>query len=297
MSGELNLDYLDSYYEITMQSHKNMEQELNQNAIGAIPFIQLNLFENVRDWLNNWQFNPGFEIEIEYLIDQENAKELIRYQDEIKKDEEEYKKTIPPGVADGEEYEVEIPSFYSPFTQRTSPARREMRVNKFITDKKPDLIDKKYFGEYILLVKKVTDSFRRHSEKYVTNYFAGKYPVNAPGLLSLQQTGVKALPEPVIQVDAPKLKVNISVKKLLYFFKILIDADIIKEPEILLNLHNTIASSFSTGRADELKPEKIQKLWSEILNDPKLPEYWKDKFIDLHKLSGDYFNEFRKTNT
>lgn len=182
MAGGLNLSYLDSYQEVALRSHKNMENEINQNAIGSIYYIKQSLFEYLRDWLNSWQFNPGFEKEIEWLIDRENEKELARYKAEIENDEIEYKKTIPEGIEEGQEYEVHFKPYYDIFFQAMRPARTEKRVNKFITTKKPDTIDKSYLPEYVLLVKKMTDSFRRHSEKYVRNYFEGKYP-DTVGLL------------------------------------------------------------------------------------------------------------------
>ncbi len=201
--GGLNLTYLDSYYEVTLQSHKNMEAEINQNVVGSIPFIQLSLFDYLRDWLNNWQFNAGFEREIEYLIDQANEKERSRYQLEIEKDEIEYRQSVPPGVEYGHDYEVEIKAHYNFFAGRLVPAKLETRTFLFVTTKKPDLIDKTYIPEYTTLVKKLTDSFRRHSEKYATNFFAGKYSVNANLLVAPTS---KELDAPTIQVSTTKLK-------------------------------------------------------------------------------------------
>ncbi len=63
----------------------------------------------------------------------------------------------------------------------------------------------------------------------------------------------------------------------------MIDSGIIEQPSTLKNLHEIIATNFQTERADEMKAEKLQKLWSEI--EATVAAYWESKFLDLHKLA------------
>lgn len=275
MAGGLNLSHLDSYHEVALRSHKDMENEINQNAIGSIDFIKQSLFEYLRSWLNSWQFNPGFEGSIEWLIDQENENELARYKAEIENDEIEYKKTIPEGIEEGQEYEVHFKPYYDIFIKAMRPARTEILVNKFITTKKPDLIDKAHLPEYLLLVQNLIDSFRRHSEKYVTNFFAGKYPTT--GHITIPPKLPKELP-PSNTVPGNKLALNLSVPQVVCLFMALREMGIINEP-VNTELARFIRANFTTKLSPDISEKAMANQFSSI--DSKAIEFWLDSVKQL----------------
>lgn len=278
LKGEFNLDYLDSYERMAYDSHEDMENEINQHIVGSMYFIQLSLFEYLRDWLGNWQFDDRFKDELEYIVDKENNERTERYNKEVEKDELEYKKTVPEGVKDGEEYEVVIPSFFNMFTTHQIPPKVEKRINKFIPTRKLELIDKDYLQHYFQFVKKLTDSFRRHSEKYVINFFSGKYVVNSQPVLP---NVVKELPPPHTSQDKfLKMKTTLTSGQILYLFQAL------KERGVFGNISQIaicrfIAACFSTRDYDSLSADSIAKDWKEI--DPNDIAFWYDHFPEMSK--------------
>jgi hypothetical protein len=93
---------------------------------------------------------------------------------------------------------------------------------------------------------------------------------------------LKQLPQPELVGGTSKMKFNKTVKHLLLLFKFLIDEEVIKTPSEWKEMFQMIALSFSTDKAKDISPDQLQKVWSELKDEPKIAEYWKNKFIDLH---------------
>ena len=94
LGGGLNLSYLDTYYEITLHSHADMEAEINQNIYGSNKNIQREMFEYLKDWLDNaWFFKPNadYKLEVEWYIENHNIEAWAKYEAEILAAEEKWK--------------------------------------------------------------------------------------------------------------------------------------------------------------------------------------------------------------
>lgn len=64
-------------------------------------------------------------------------------------------------------------------------------------------------------------------------------------------------------------------------FRLLIEEDVIKEPEVLKSMFQKISESFETDNTDDMTIEQLQKKWSDI--DPKIAKYWEETFYELAK--------------
>jgi hypothetical protein len=54
-AGKLNLDYLDTYYDLTFTFHSQMEDEIHQVMQTNDGVTQVIFFENLKEWLSDWR--------------------------------------------------------------------------------------------------------------------------------------------------------------------------------------------------------------------------------------------------
>jgi hypothetical protein len=273
--GGLNLSYLDSMHKATINSFQYMEDEIYQNYVGSLPFIQRELYDYLGGWLNSYEFNDGFKVIIENKINEENENEEIRFKEEMDRDEQEYNKTIPEGVKYGEEYEVIIPKFHNFFTKQISPERKEIRVFQFVTSKQPKIINKAYLSQYLDLVYDLICRFKTHSEKYVLRYLNGEMPTMP--LEGLTQSNIKVLELPE---DSNRLKVSLTVEQLTMLFRLMKDCKIlIVPPRKDKQVHSFIVENFETVSGKTLSIKNVGKLFSST--DPNDLNFWIRKFKEL----------------
>lgn len=257
LNGDTNFSYLDTYYTATLNFHKQMEDEINQNIYGSNTNIQTDMFEYLKDWVeNDWRFSSkwDYKITIDAMVENYNDNAWADYESEIKADEENYKKKVDFSRKHLDEYEKEYPSFYG--LGGFHPKRVEKVINGwfYCNEKKPKLINKDLLPEYYKLVDKILSSFRSSCLKYIDRYNNDKIKSSATVLVenSNTKTSIPAsnyLPPTVIE-PVRKMELNLSVPQVACLFLILRGLKVINEP-LNTELARFIKANFSTkGAAD-----------------------------------------------
>jgi hypothetical protein len=304
LSGSLNLDYVKTYYDVALKWHEHMRQEIFQTIQTCDEKTQVYMFEELIPYLSDWRIASIPYDYIEKIVNEYNEAEEKRFNEEVKKKDEEHKSKVDytkPHMAEipPEKKNTNLsPIFPGSILLYSHPLPTK---NNYYYEYwgKPDLIDTDVLPGYYKSLEVLQQSFRDNTSLYTKLYQEGKY-VPKDKIVILKETieregknhetelpispDQKLLPAPI-----SRIKANITVKRLLYLFKALIDTNVITHPSEIKELLQMISNSFYTERAEVISIEQLQKKWSEIQQDPKLAGFWGDKFIELH-------NQARKDN-
>lgn len=297
LDGGLNLSYLDTFYEVTISSHEHMQAEIMQTILGSNKFIQMEMFERLKECLSWWPFND-YQYEIELIVKEYNRKEWDKYVEEVISDEEKFKTGIDYTVQHNGEIKKEYPAVTTIFGHK--PKRLETLTNKwfYCNTKKPAVINEDFIPEYFDMLDQIVASFKSACVKDVARYFNGQI---TPGVdVIIEKHIISAQSEPKlleeinpkqIEDKRPKntrIKVNISVEELTMLFRLLKEEKIIiSKPKKDFEIHDFIAEHFETvGREDfKISSKNVGKLWSST--DPDVLTFWTKKFTDLLKRAED----------
>lgn len=247
------------------------------------------MFEELREWLDIdwrlkaepngsyfWKVVDEHNVHTNSDLEQRLEIEVGKFRDT------KYFKTL------GENEEYEESGFRTPIWALGSRIPyKEKKLNRkyYCNDLPANFLDYYQVKKYKDFVMKIVGNFRKKIEKHLKLFDEGKY-------VALQEIAIykeqNRLNPPVQKlIEAPRqaqgrIRTNVTVKQLMYFFKALIDTGIITEPSEIKTLHEMISNSFTTNKSEDISLEQLQKKWSEIKEDPKLAAYWQSKFIDLH---------------
>ena len=254
-----------------------MEAEINQTIHTANTNTQVYLFEFLKDWLNDWRITSVHQREIFRVADEYNERTEKAYLAKIEEQDAEFRKSADYNSREHlEEYE-QPKVFESPYPKWINHyfgGDNKKVFKKFICRLEgPELIDYPYLREYFDFVDGILSNFRRIVNKYVSLYDAGKIVSSVDKIterMVLAQAEPPALPPPT-----SKIKTDLSVPQLAYFFKLLYEV----KPEIFpgltkADLYRFIAANFITkGKGDaEISVDSL----SNHFNSPekKTAEFW-----------------------
>lgn len=287
LDGGLNLSYLDTFYEVTLNSHEEMEAEINQNIYGSNSNIQRELFEYLRDVLDNWWYFNDYKPEVEWLVDNYNEKTWLHYENEVIKEEEKFKLNVNYKIRHLEKYEKEYPAVYG--IMGFMPKRKEWITNSWFFEnlKKSEAINKDLLPDYFEMLDKIIASFKLACVKYVKRFFEGNIASAAEIVI---QKKILPLPNDLkllesakdIKLQNTRIKVNISVEELTMLFRLLKEEKIIlSKPRHDHEIHAFITHHFETIGMEDLKisVKNVGKLWSST--EPDVLTFWIKKFTDL----------------
>lgn len=289
-SGKSNYSYLDNYHELVFDWHRILETEIDQHIHGSTENLQNQYFEHLRevlDIVNTWN-----DESIIRAIDKYNNEAEVKFYKAIEEKVEAFRKSTEYLTrAHKEEWEEYPPPnpFFSSANLRLFKTKR-IHYKWYIVDGGPDVLDVSFIPQYLEFVRKITDNFKRIANSTLKLWDEKKIKSNASINLVLppvQTSQPQRLLEQPEDDKRKKLKVNLSVKQLLYLFKMLKDAGIVEVP-LLKDIHKFVGANFETnakGAKDDISAANLAKLWSTISADPQTAAYWMDKFIDLHNLA------------
>jgi hypothetical protein len=293
-------NYLHDWDKYILRTHKQMDDEIYQTVDTCNNLTKVFMFEELRKWVNDdWRLaekineayfwgiavnhNEKEEAELDLKV-KESVVKMLEHPNYNKYDaNEEYEEERPPK-----------PSFFYPKNSLLS-AFHELSAQKithrkiFCIDFSTDFIDYYQIKKYTQLLQSIVDSLRGIVLHHLALYDAGKYVTPAEVIIQKEVLDQKNLPPASmdnIKQSAPKIGLNINVRKLLFIFRLLIEEGIIKEPETLKNMFYKISDCFETDSTADMTVDQLQKKWSDI--DPKIAKYWEGVFINLSKKSRKY---------
>lgn len=235
LDGGLNLSYLDTYYDVTLHSHGEMEAEITQNMMGANHNIHQDMFEKLKDALGWWCFNDGYKEEIEWKVDEYNVKAWNTYENEVKIEEEKFKEKVNYKIGHLVEFTKEYPSGYGLlgyYPKRTATIKNEWF---YCNTKKSEAINKDLLPDYYQMLDTIVNSFKKSCVKYVNRFFNGNIASSAEVII--EKHYLQTVNEPKLIEDAkpieedkntslpPKIKVNVPAGQLIALFRLLYDIE------------------------------------------------------------------------
>jgi hypothetical protein len=286
--------YLDDWDDFILKLHNYMEDEIIQTVNTCNNNTQVYLFEELRRLINeDWQFSENInENHLENLAYNYNDKLNTELELKVEDAVQIFRSNpIFLSLGQNEEYEEEVlASPMSLFLGRGHifPSKRKVINRKYYCiEFDTEFLDYYQLPKYIKLLEGLVSNFRKIVSRHLILYDSGKYVSSRDVIIERKQLADN--PEPKLLSDGrdkgvkQKINLSISAKQLLSLFQILIKEGIVTEPEVLKEFHEVIAASFSTGRTSELSVDKLQKLWSEIKQEPELLDQWSKKFLSLHE--------------
>lgn len=283
LQGHPNLDYLDNRIATTKSWHLYMKEEINQNVVGAKPFVVREMFDYLNYVVSTWRFQPDIADHISQLIIEENEKIILEYTKQIGIDELKFRTKV---------------DFLKPHEPPTKETQYDFRYEKgqtkieiiepnswfYENNRKTNILEDVYFSKYLEIVKDIIASFREVVDPYLDRYNTGR--VEGLGLQPIQENIVQQLPAssvlPKVQEGNKKLKVNLTVEQLTVLFRLLKDCKL-TNAKLDKEIHAFIADNFETlgleGKKASIK--NIGKLFSST--DPDVMNFWIARFKDLSK--------------
>lgn len=265
--GGLNLDYLESYYEATMRFQNQMEDEINQNIYGSNKNIQVAMFEQLKDWLDNdWRLNAGYENSVIILVDNYNE---VMWEEYSKQVAEEEKKFIDKGIYERghlDKYQITNRGFSNIFGHYVPPSEETVTNQWFYSnDKMPAVINTSYLPQYYQMVNELVNNFKKCSVPYLNRYKEGKIVSSSDIIIEQKQIAnnpeTASLPPPQYQPE--KLKLHLSVPQIVALFMGLRARGFIKQ-DVNTQLARFIRANFSSNYSEEISEKSLINQFSDV---------------------------------
>lgn len=286
MSGGLNLDYLNTYYDVTLRWHQHMKDEIFQTINTCDEKTQVYMFEELLPYLRDFRICSLPTSFIEQTIKGYNDSEEYKFNERVKEKDKEHRAKVDYTKPHLLEYLVEKPAGHSIFggyyPKRTVPVTNNYFYEIWDT---PDLIDTDILPDYYDFLQRIQRSFIDNTSLYTRLYQEGKY-VPKDKILILKEEidkeikhDVKELPTSPDQALLPqnpampgRLKLSISVEQFAVLMRMLKDVDIITSDK--KDIHNFVADHIQTvGRSDErISTKNFGKLYSS--KDASIINFW-----------------------
>ena len=155
--------------------------------------------------------------------------------------------------------------------------KRLVQYYKFFEIADPSLIDIDFLPKYIEIINPIISRCITIAKSRVS-YLKGE---NSQKILPPQQEQLNELPVPETLTKAKgiKLKTSLTSGQILYLFKTLKGIGVLEGQISNIDVCRFIAANLSTVGAEELSPENLAKVWSNI--DPNDIAFWSNKFPDM----------------
>lgn len=218
-------DTLDSWFDFTLSKHAEMESEINQVIYTNTHNAQVEFFEWIKGWLDDYRIESINRILILDEITSYNERAYIKFEETVLKKEEEFKKSDSFKRDHLEEYEKDMVDMFSLLSGRSSKSdyipHKEKIINYryyCITDRS-DVIDPDYIDQYLPIVNKIVSSLKDIIGKYVDRYNRGLIS-SATQTITIERNvthELLALPMPPTE-PLPKIKWTKSAKEFVQTF-------------------------------------------------------------------------------
>ncbi|HQW96446.1 MAG TPA: hypothetical protein PLU58_11620 [Saprospiraceae bacterium] len=294
LSGGLNLDYVKTYYDISFKWHLHMRQEIFQTIETCDEKTQVYMFEELIPYLSDWRIASIPYDYIEKIVTDYNEAEEIRFNEDVKKRDEEHRRNVDyskPHMAEIPQEKNET----NPFLHRSIFGRFNSlpKKNNYYYEYwgYPDFIDTEVLPEYYNSLGKLQQSFRDNTSLYTKLYIEGKY-VPKDRMIFLKnefeneiKNEVKALPtspeEELLSsiIEKPnKLLLDLSVPQIACLFMAFREMGIIKET-VNTELSKFISANFSSKKSKDISTKTLGDQFSNL--DNKAIEDWLDFVKDF----------------
>jgi len=272
--------------EMAQLAQDRMEEEINQTIRTCDQLTKDELIEYTTGWVEYFKRALANTSNIKNEIDTYNDKTILEFEQYVQMQEAKFKETKEYKTLNHLEfYEEEQRSFGGLISlfDRAMPQKRLVQYRKFIELKVPDLIDIEFLPQYMHFIKPIIQRCINIVEKRLP-YLHSTSPVKQLPSIVLPEKEVEQS-EPNFSRQGDKLKVNLSVKQLIYLFKMLHSTKLFNVSR-LNEIQKFVSANFetvATSGKEDISVARLAKLWSE--KDPSIAAYWTDKFIDLHNLA------------
>lgn len=180
-------EYSQNWIDYALKSFERMGDEISQTIHTTNHNTQVELFEFLRAWMNDYRIAVVAVDEIVAQLDEENEKRLRKYQEEVEKKTEEYFKSDDRKRAHLEVYTPEVmPWRYIGGTVRFSYDRLfysepepKTNYNFYCVEERPDLIPDEFLERYFGMVEYLTNEFKTTIRPYLERYDSGKIVGNS----------------------------------------------------------------------------------------------------------------------
>jgi len=266
--------YLKDWVEAILYQHEKMEDEIQQTIHTTNANTQTFLFENLKEWLDDYRIksvDPQFFL---LLIDDYNEKAYKDFDLLVENAVEKFMQSPNFYREHLEEYEVEskpnalMGGLYAPFKKT-----KKINYKFYCITESPDLIDLAYLDRYLDLVNKIIGNFKRIVSKYVKLYDEGKIFESSSTRIAPAKPTKNYLSLLAESNENKKLKVNLTVPQLAFLFKLLDDTNLIKDTSNT-DICNFISSNFTTKASGDISTKNLMNHFS--TPDKVTADYWRD---------------------
>jgi hypothetical protein len=285
MAGKLNFGYLDGWVDFVFDWHKIMQTEIDQHIHGSTENMQNQYFEHVRyvsDIVNTW--HDGSIIR---AIDKYNLEAETRFYKDIEEKADAFRKSNEfLNRTHKEEWEEDPPE--NPFfggIYKSYFKTKKIHYKWYIVEGGPEVLDVSYTQQYLELVNKIADNFKRIVNATLKLWDEKKIKSNATASIQILQPQGQTpflLNSTQQEIPSEKLKTTLTSGQILYLFKTLKSLDVFGSVSNV-DLCRFIARHICTKDTDQLSADNLAKVWSNI--DPNDISYWYEQYPEMVKVS------------
>lgn len=266
-------DTLDTYYDLVLTCHSQMEDEIYQVINTTNENTQVYVFEELDLWLQDVRINSVNESWLLNEIDIYNDKINERFTKDIEKQELEFINSSEYYREHNTEYEATVRNYLGVFPGNFLPSKvKTIKHSKFFcVETQPELIDwNNDFRQYYLnLLHKIITSFKNVLSPLIERYKGGKILPSA-SIFAEKQKLLESDNRDEIVKPHIKIKVDLTVTQLAYLFKLLQESYLINEASNL-QLFRLISQNFSTKEAENISIHSLRKkFYLDELSDEKI---------------------------
>lgn len=221
-------DLWDGWIETTLGLHQVMEREINQTINYSNEFMNVYMFDNLKDWLGDYRISKVNESLILEQIDEYNTKRYVEFTENVEKEVQKFQANPNYQREHLEKYEEKIYPLWTIGALHSHYAETVIRTNYkyYVIENKPELLDAQYIGKYCEIVDKIITSFRNTIQKYVDMYESKRLTFWNNLSPDLQKSIEEKQPKLLLEAQPEKrLTVTLSVPQLAYLFKMLYEVD------------------------------------------------------------------------